>query len=121
MTQDRRDLLIDKQTKFPVLLEFAQEDLKKRFSVKTSQSKKTQIWRHVKSSLEKFCQVVYHYSSVMDVLVSAHPEIAALACKLLLLVVGDGMLSNGHKGVRLNFSLQSASITKSSKEKSCIT
>lgn len=77
--QDRRDLLIDKQTKFNVLLEVAQEDLQKRFSPRTPQSRKTQVWRNIKSGLEKFCQVVYHYSSVMDVLVSAHPEIAALA------------------------------------------
>lgn len=79
--QDRRDLLIDKQTKFNVLLEVAQEDLQKRFSPRTPQSKKTQVWQNIKSGLEKFCEVVYHYSSVMDVLVSAHPEIAALACK----------------------------------------
>ena len=80
MTQDRRDLLIDKQTNFHVLLGVVQEDLKKRFSAGVPQSKKTQIWRVIKSGLEKFCQVVHHYSAVMDVLVSAHPEIAALAC-----------------------------------------
>ena len=80
VAQDRRDLLIDKQTKFHALLGIAQEDLKKRFSAGMPQNKKTQIWQNIKSGLEKFCQVVHHYSAVMDVLVSAHPEIAALAC-----------------------------------------
>ena len=81
MTQDQQDLLIDKHTNVKVLLRAAQEDLNKRFSAKTSHSKSTQMWRNIKAGLERFCQVVYHYSSVMDVLVSAHPEIAALACK----------------------------------------
>lgn len=99
VTQDRRDLLIDKQTEFKVLLEVTQEDLKKRFSAKTPHSKKTQIWRNIKSGLERFCQVVYHYSSVMDVLVSAHPEFAALACKCPLLARGIGMLSKIYQGV----------------------
>ena len=81
MTQDRQDLLIDKQTSFSGLLNTAQEDLQARFSTRTPLKKKTQIWRNIKVGLEKFCQVVYHYSSVMDVLVSAHPEIAAFACK----------------------------------------
>ena len=80
VTQDRRDLLIDKQTNVHVVLGVVQEDLKKRFCPGVPQSKRTQIWRNIKSGLEKFCQVVHHYSAVMDVLVSAHPEIAALAC-----------------------------------------
>ena len=74
-------MLIDKQAKANSLLEIAQHDLKKHFSSKTPQSKKNKVWHKIKSGLEKFCQVVYHYSSVMDVLVSSHPEIAALACK----------------------------------------
>lgn len=81
VTRDQQDLFIDKKTNFDVLLEVAQQDLKKRFGARVPQSKKTQIWQSIKSGLEKFCQVVYHYSSVMDVLVSSHPEIAALACK----------------------------------------
>ena len=81
VTQDRQDLLIDKHTNVKVLLRAAQEDLKRRFSAKAPPNKSAQIWRNIKTGLEKFCQVVYHYSSVMDVLVSAHPEIAALACK----------------------------------------
>ena len=80
MTQDRQDLLIDKQTNFHALHEIVQEDLKKRMSAGMPQSRKTQIWQKIKSGLEKLCQVVHHYSAVMDVLVSAHPEIAALAC-----------------------------------------
>ena len=79
--QDRKDLLINKQTKFKNLLQNAHEDLAKRYSTEVPSSKKTRIWQKTKAGLEKFCRVVYHYSSVMDVLVSSHPEIAALACK----------------------------------------
>ena len=73
MTRDRQDLLIDKQADFKALLQAAQSDLKKRFSTRAPQDKKTQIWRHIKSGLGEFCEVVYRYSSVMDVLVSSHP------------------------------------------------
>jgi len=81
VTQGRQNLLIDKQTHFRDLHRIAQEDLKKRFAVTTPQKRRTQIWRNIKLGLEKFCQVVYNYSSVMDVLASSHPEIASLACK----------------------------------------
>lgn len=99
VTRDQRDLLIDKQTSFNVLLQAAQEDLKKRFSAKTPQSKKTQIWRNIKSGLQRFCQAVYNYSSVMDVLASSHPEIASLACKLHLLAVRIRNLNKAYQGV----------------------
>ena len=88
VTQDGQDLLIDKHTDVKVLLRAAQEDLKRRFSAKGPPNKRTQMWRNIKTGLEKLCQVVHHYSSVMDVLVSAHPEIAALACRRNLLVIG---------------------------------
>lgn len=81
VTRDRQDLLIDKHTNVKFLLRAAQKDLERRFSAKAPGNKSTQIWRKIKTGLERFCQVVYHYSSVMDVLVSAHPEIAALACE----------------------------------------
>lgn len=100
MTRDQRHLLIDKKTSFNVLLQVAQEDLNKRFSAKTPQSKKTQMWRKIKSGLERFCQAVYNYSSVMDVLVSSHPEIASLACKLHLLAIRIRNLSKAYQGVR---------------------
>ena len=82
-----------------VLLQAAQEDLKKRYSASTPQSKKTQIWRNIKSGLGRFCQAVYNYSSVMDVLASSHPEIASLACKLHLLAIRCRNLSKAYQGV----------------------
>ena len=76
-------LLIDRKTQFLDLHRTAQEDLEKYLSNdRTSHSKRTQIWRNVKSGLERFCKCVHRYSSVMDVLSSAHPEIASLACRL---------------------------------------
>ena len=80
---DRQNLIIDKRTSFTGLLSLVKDDLKKQYPNDFPKSKTSKILRTVKSRLEKFCQVVYHYSSVMDILVSSHPEIAALACKLV--------------------------------------
>lgn len=81
--QDRQDLVIDKQTKFKSLLQTAKEDLANRYPDELPSSKRNKLWQNIKKGLTKFCQVVYHYSSVMDVLVSSHPEFAALACKII--------------------------------------
>ena len=73
--------LIDKRTEFATLSKYAQKELALRYGEDTvPQRKRDRLWRSTKRGMEKFSKTIYNYKGVMDVLVSAHPEIASLAC-----------------------------------------
>jgi hypothetical protein len=74
--------LIDKKAQFSSLLSQAQKDLEEYTrKPEPEKSKLRSTWYQTKRGLEKFCKYANQYAGVMDVMVSAHPEIAALACK----------------------------------------
>ncbi len=80
-TAKKKSELIDKKVEFSTLLPQAKKDLEK--CIKKPEPEKSKLrhaWYQTKRGLEKFCKYAVQYSNVMDVMVSAHPEIAALAC-----------------------------------------
>ena len=82
MSVKKRNELIDKKAQFSSLLSQAQKDLEEYTrKPEPEKSKLRSAWYQTKRGLEKFCKYAYQYAGVMDVMVSAHPEIAALACK----------------------------------------
>ncbi len=85
------DELIDRRTNFAALVDFACKDLADRYpDRKQAKRKRDQVWWKIKHALERFCRVVYSFSSVMDVLASSHPEIASLACTFYIFVSSGG-------------------------------
>jgi hypothetical protein len=77
----KRHELIDKKAQFSSLLAQAQKDLEDYTRKPEPEKKFRHAWYQTKRGLEKFCKYAHQYAGVMDVMVSAHPEIAALACK----------------------------------------
>ncbi|KAH7379760.1 hypothetical protein BKA64DRAFT_686284 [Cadophora sp. MPI-SDFR-AT-0126] len=90
VTAKKKGEHIEKRVQFSSLLVQAQKDLDE--CIKKPEPEKSKLrhaWYQTKRGLEKFCKYAMQYSKVMDVMVSAHPEIAALAwgaMKFLLVV-----------------------------------
>jgi hypothetical protein len=81
VTIKKKNELIERRPEFSSVLAQAQKVLEECIRKPEPEKSKLQhAWYRTKRGLEKFCKYAKQYSDVVDVMMSAHPEIAALAC-----------------------------------------